>query len=106
MHILRNNINISAAVSSKFNQTFILTGCCKYIYSSVCIWYDASFTQIKQYNAHEVTLRAVLEMLLMSSFSEMADAEVTASVTRFSLWTVNRIALSNNDQSSLLVEHT
>ncbi len=38
---------------------------------------------MKRSNAHEVTLRAVLGMLFMylSSFSETADAEVTASVT-------------------------
>ncbi len=37
----------------KLNWTFILTGCCEYLYISV--WYEASFTQIKQYNAYEVT---------------------------------------------------
>ncbi len=38
---------------------------------------------MKRSNAHQVTLRAVLGMLFMylSSFSETADAEVTASVT-------------------------
>ncbi len=38
---------------------------------------------MKPSNAHQVTLRAVLGMLFMylSSFSETADAEVTASVT-------------------------
>ncbi len=29
------------------------------------IWYDDRFTQMKQSNAHEVTLRAVLGMLFM-----------------------------------------
>ncbi len=56
--------NISSALSSKA-QTFILTCCCEYLYISVCIWYDDSFTEIKQRNAHEVTLRAVLEMLFV-----------------------------------------
>ncbi len=32
-------------------------------YISVCIWYDDSFNQIKLWNGHEVTLRAVLEMI-------------------------------------------
>ncbi len=47
------------------NRTFILTGCREYLYISVCIWYDASFTQMKRWNADEVTLRSVLEMLFM-----------------------------------------
>ncbi len=34
-------------------------------YISVCIWYEDNFTQIKWSNAHEVTLRAVLEMLFV-----------------------------------------
>ncbi len=53
------------------------------------IWYDDRFTQMKRSNAHEVTLRAVLGMLFMylfmSSFSETADAENTASITRASV---------------------
>ncbi len=49
----------------KLNRTFILTGCREYLYISVCIWYGASFTQMKRWNADEVTLRAVLEMLFM-----------------------------------------
>ncbi len=49
----------------KLNRTFILTGCREYLYIAVCIWYDASFTQMKRWNADEVTLRAVLEMLFM-----------------------------------------
>ncbi len=36
-------------------QTFILTDCRKYLYISVCIWYEDSFTPIKWWNAHEVT---------------------------------------------------
>ncbi len=40
-------------------------GCCEYLYISVCIWYEDSFTQMKRWNAHEVTLRAVLEMLFV-----------------------------------------
>ncbi len=42
-------------------QTFILTGCREYLYISVCIWYEDSFTQMKRWNAHKVTLRAVLD---------------------------------------------
>ncbi len=34
-------------------------------YISVCIWYEDSFTQMKRWNAHDVTLRAVLEMLFV-----------------------------------------
>ncbi len=45
--------------------TFILTGCREYLYISVCIWYEDSFTQMKWWNAHEVTHRAVLEMLFV-----------------------------------------
>ncbi len=32
-------------------------------YISVFIWYDDSFNQIKLWNGHEVTLRAVPEMI-------------------------------------------
>ncbi len=31
----------------------------------VLIWYEDSFTQMKRWNAHDVTLRAVLEMLFV-----------------------------------------
>ncbi len=44
---------------------FILTGCHEYLYISVCIWYEDSFTPMKRSNAHEVTLRAVLEILFV-----------------------------------------
>ncbi len=37
----------------------------------MCIWYDASFTQIKRQNAREVTLRSVLEMLFMYFLDEL-----------------------------------
>ncbi len=47
-NLLNNIYYISAAVSSKFNQTFILTGFREYLHSSVCIWYDASFTKIER----------------------------------------------------------
>ncbi len=72
-------------------RTFILTGCREYLYISVCIWYEDSFTQMKRSNAHEVTLRAVLEMLFMcmSSFSEAADVNITATLTRASVWVAN-----------------
>ncbi len=42
-----------------------MMGCREYLHSSVCIGYDASFTPINRWNAYEVTLRAVLEMLFM-----------------------------------------
>ncbi len=47
------------------------------------IWYDDRFTQMKPSNAHEVTLSSSGDIVhvFMSSFSETADAEVTASVT-------------------------
>ncbi len=31
-----------------FKKTFILTGCREYLYISMCIWYEDSFTQMKQ----------------------------------------------------------
>ncbi len=45
--------------------TFILTDCCEYLHISVFMWYEDSFTRTKRWNAHEVTLRAVLEMLFV-----------------------------------------
>ncbi len=36
----------------------------EYLYISVCIWYEDSFTQMKWSNAHEVTLRAVLDVFM------------------------------------------
>ncbi len=57
------------------------------------IWYDDRFTQMKRSNAHEVTLRAVLGMFIhvfMSSFSETADAETTASITRSSMYVCSK----------------
>ncbi len=47
------------------------------------IWYDGRLTQMKQSNAHEVTASSSGDVVhvFMSSFSETADAEVTASVT-------------------------
>ncbi len=72
------------------------------------IWYDDRFTQMKRSNAHEVTLRAVLGMLFMylSSFSETADAEVTASITRFSMyvcskWNRTSVSFINRDAEYL-----
>ncbi len=58
MYILLNKIDSKTRI-------FIWTGCCEYLYISVCILYEDSFTQIKWRNAHEVTLRAVLEMLFV-----------------------------------------
>ncbi len=40
---------------SSQTQTFILMGWREYLYISVFIWYENSFTQIKWWNAHEVT---------------------------------------------------
>ncbi len=49
----------------KKKQTYILTGCREYLYISVFIWYEDSFIKMKRSNAHEVTLREVLEMLFV-----------------------------------------
>ncbi len=51
------------------------------------IWYDDRFTQMKRSNAHEVTPSSSGDVVhvFMSSFSETADAEVTASVTSASV---------------------
>ncbi len=48
------------------------------------IWYDDRFTQMKRSNAHEVTPSSSGDVVhvFMSSFSETADAENTASITR------------------------
>ncbi len=40
---------------------------------------------MKWWNTHEVTLRAVLEVMFVCFLIEMADAEITMSVTRFSV---------------------
>ncbi len=45
-YILLNNSNIFLAQC--INRNFILTGCREYLYFSVCIWYDADFTQMKR----------------------------------------------------------
>ncbi len=52
------------------------------------IWYDDRFTQMKRSNAHEVTSEQFWDVVhvFMSSFSETADAENTASSTRFSMY--------------------
>ncbi len=47
-----------------FKKTLILTGCREYLYISVCIWHEDSFTQIKLWNAHEETLRARTRVFL------------------------------------------
>ncbi len=51
------------------------------------IWYDDRFTQTKRSNAHEVTPSSSGDVVhvFMSSFSETADAENTASITRYSV---------------------
>ncbi len=90
--ILINNSNIFLAQC--LNWTFILTGCHEYLYISVSIWYNAGFTQIKWSNACEVTLRAVLEMLLLCIYVliETADAKIIASVTHASVYVVKENA--------------
>ncbi len=67
MYILLNNVIhfCRSVFQVKPNFYFWRAAVNNFIYISVCIWYDASFTQMKQWNAHEVTLRAVLEMLFM-----------------------------------------
>ncbi len=65
MYILLNKDSEKTfKIYKKKTRTFILTGCRERLYISVCIWYEDSFTQIKWWNAHEVTLRAVLEMFV------------------------------------------
>ncbi len=52
------------------------------------IWYDDRFTQMKRSNARErdcPSSSGDVVHVFMSSFSETADAEVTASVTRASV---------------------
>ncbi len=92
--ILINNSNIFLAQC--LNWTFILTGCHEYLYISVSIWYNAGFTQIKWSNACEVTLRAVLEMLLLCIYVliETADAKITTSATRASVYVVKKMRVS------------
>ncbi len=65
-YVLLNNSNIFLPNVVKPN--FYFDGCHEYIYISV--WYDEdSFTQrkheVSKSNTHEVTLRAVLEMLFL-----------------------------------------
>ncbi len=66
------------------------------------IWYDDRFTQMKRSNAHEVTSSGDVVRVFMSSFSETADAEVTASSTRFSMyvcskWNRTSVSFINRD---------
>ncbi len=63
------------------------------------IWYDDRFTQMKWSNAHEMTLRAVLGMLFMHY---SADAEITTSITRSSMyvrskWNRTSVSFINRD---------
>ncbi len=46
------------------------------------IWYDDRFTQMKRSNAHEVTLRAVLGMLLMYLCPHLLTAVKPAAVQK------------------------
>ncbi len=57
------------------------------------IWYDDRFTQMKRSNTHEVTPSSSGDVVhvFMSSFSETADAEVTASSTRFSMYVCSKL---------------
>ncbi len=68
------------------------------------IWYDDRFTQMKRSNAHEVTPSSSGDVayVFMSSFSETADAENTASSTRFSMyvcskWNSTSVSFINRD---------
>ncbi len=69
------------------------------------IWYDDRFTQMKPSNAHEVTPSSSGDVVhvFMSSFSETADAENTASITRsFSMyvcskWNRTSVSFINRD---------
>ncbi len=73
--------NISAAMSSKIRllfwrvavKTFVNTFVNVNTFTFLCVYDEDSFTQIKWWNAHEVTLRAVLEM----SFVCLCPRDVT-----------------------------
>ncbi len=49
---------------------------------SVCIWYEDSFTQMKRWNAHKVTLRAVLEMLFVCLYPHWDIMRVSVCVLK------------------------
>ncbi len=73
--------------------TFILTVFREYLHSSVCMWYELVLLK----SNGKMLMKWLSEQFwgccsCMSSFSETADAEVTASVTRFSLCVVNNSA--------------
>ncbi len=68
------------------------------------IWYDDRFTQMKRSNAHQVTPSSSGDVVhvFISSFSETADAENTASITRFSMyvcskWNRTSVSFINRD---------
>ncbi len=68
------------------------------------IWYDDHFTQMKRSNALEVTPSSFGDdvHVFMSSYSETADAEVTVSITRFSMcvcskWNRTPVSFINRD---------
>ncbi len=69
------------------------------------IWYDDRFTQMKRSNARErdcPSSSGDVVHVFMSSFSETADAEVTASITRFSMyvcskWNRTSVSFINRD---------
>ncbi len=77
-------------MSSKFNGTFILTGCREYLHSSVCVWYDASFTQIKRSNAHESDSQSGSGDVVHHVCLHLVRRQTlkSPSVTRFSLCVV------------------
>ncbi len=79
-HMCCVDVTIKVIWFDKKKRTFVLTGCREYLYISVCIWYEDSFTQMKQSNRHKVTLRAVLEMLFvcLSSLRRHARFSVCA----------------------------
>ncbi len=69
------------------------------------IWYDDRFTQMKRSNARErdcPSSSGDVVHVFMSSFSETADAENTASSTRFSMcvcskWNRTSVSFINRD---------
>ncbi len=68
------------------------------------IWYDDRFTQMKRSNVHQVTPSSSGDVVhvFMSSFSETADAENTASIMHFSMyvcskWNRTSVSFINRD---------
>ncbi len=63
-----------------------MTGCREYLYISVCIWYEDNFTQMKRWNAHEVTQSSSGDVVrvFMSSLRRHAHFSVCAKENRVS----------------------